>query len=564
MTLRAPALRPLLMLLLVLSGCGDLAWVDVSSGPKIPESQWFTHGATVFLSPSAFEQYEEHGSGLLSARFGAGIAFTLPTTDAVAGEQAVSFGDIGLLLRPVSLDPEPDEAMGTVVLRVGFAPLVAPIVVGTGDGTCTLTVSLEPLEGEVTIESTRDLAGHISLVSAGVSGVIGQPQTVAGPGCETLSDATLHDLENLVSVAMFQAVEETLTDPAGFVGDVIKLAGSLLGQEVPGRLDHSPIGPGRFSLAVTPNSVDGAEPVLKVSGGTLVTPLRVGLDAETHPCAAHWAGLLAVKPTVVAPPKPDMTDSDVAISVRRDVLETVLSEMARGGLLCGQDGFASTTMTLAEVVDSLPEGGRLAQEFGAHTPVAMRLIPGAVPTLILSGLANPAVNISMPETAVELYLRVWDTNWLIFREVMDLAISGATPALEGPGAIIKLAQGQVKVLSRPQPTEGVSDAAAEALAERVLSTLTNKLALFALPPIYPYALIDARFELGENHLIVFANLDTEAAPQLAAIDAPARIEGAPSPAVGCAAGGHGRSGLPAALVLLCASLVIGRMRSARS
>jgi hypothetical protein len=86
------------------------------------------------------------------------------------------------------------------------------------------------------------------------------------------------------------------------------------------------------------------------------------------------------------------------------------------------------------------------------------------------------------------------------------------------------------------------------IAEQSLVAATDGLALFALPLVYPYPLVDVDLRLTTSHLTLTARLDTSHAPAVGNLATPLTREEPVASA--CSAGHNGRSPVAPALILL--------------
>ena len=522
-------------------GCAGSPWAELGTGEPLIDARWFKNGVMVFLGPHGLDTYAKHGDDLLYARFGPGIEVTLPKMELILAEH-VSFGGpdaAPVLVRPAELGVSLWEGTSRLTVTVGMLPITHLVELEGGAEGCTATVSIDSLEVSVDLEGRRDVTGRI-LVNAspeGVTGYIAVPSVQLGEGCDVLGNGR-NQVLTLLGATVYQAVESMLTESAGFVADLEAVGSALVGTTVTGRLElHSPGGGGgSFGLVVTANSETTEEPVMIVSSGQLVTPLRVGIDSEPDACAAGFEEPESSKPGSVASPAPDLVGrgADVAIAIRRDVLAHSVVALARSGWLCARLHGADL-LTLKDLQALLPDVDTGAV-FPSSARAAVRLRLSTTPVLALRTEGDAAVaDLTLAGMVIETYVEAWGSWWLLTSQAANAQALGLLPQLEtGPGGTrVRLANGLWSVSGGDNPPV--------ALVELAVGLATDGLSVFALPAVYPYALGDAEFELQQNHLVMFANLATEAAPDLRSLAAPVRV----APASDERAGADGCSGVAA-------------------
>jgi len=557
-----------------LIGCVSAEWQDVSQGTKIPEGQWHPQAAMVFLSGTGLATYESVGLDLLAARFGPGVAVAIEETSTVDAGRPDKFGGDSLLLRPATLELTALEESNQVSVRVAFEPVTHVVTLHDGPPGCQIIVSIDLVAAEVELEAGRDLAGHIVLIPVGgAGGGVDVPSVQFSAQCSALPGNTLDPLAALIGSAVFGAIESRLTGP--FKEELVGIAERLFSVGITGTLETRMVGgdpePGRFTLALAPNSDDGAEPAMLVSSGVLVTPLRVGLDARVDPCVAHLADLKGVTPNVVTPPVPNLEvyDADVALGVQLNVLRDALARVTTSGGLCRRTA-PGVEMRLGTIAPLLAGGSELLATFGPSAEVSIRLRPGAVPTLELSQGEAPNADVTLLQLGIEVFVTAWSTDWLIFRDTADVALTSLTPRLTttrtsgGTAGTIMIglrgtyassgSEGSYRLFILDRQGVGDDDDLAE-LVRLAVDDVTDDLALFALPADYPYALGDARFERQENHLLMYADFDTADAPTLGDLSAPVRAAAQPPVSSGCAVASRKTSTGAGAVALLFAALL---------
>lgn len=519
------------LLIAVSIGCRDLPWSEVGTG--VPLARWFDRGATLYVTPHGLETLAASGPSLLSATLGGGVVVPIAPDDS-----AYPVMGPPLVLRPATLGLTLDEPSNALLLTVAFLP-VAYVATVAG---CDVAISFAQPEAHVALDAARDVAGHITLVARqpGATLVSSSESAEIAPGCPAGSEASAAAL-----AAVRAAIQAQLSDPSGLVAKLEALGEALVGARVPRRLDvvvPDPAGtPGRLSVEIAPNDDGGKFPVAQVSSGFLVMPLRVGVDASAAGCVGAMGELPFAKPGALPPPGlPAESSGDVAIAIRRDVLDALMTAFARSGLLCARAGFDDDPpLTLGELAPLLyPD---VAPPFPATDRVSVRLLPGKAPSLTFAAGPDVTAALAIPALTMELYVRHWDADWLIFKKTLNVAALGLTLVLEssGEGSVVRLQGGTfANVGAEPGPDD--------ALARIVLDRITHGLSLFALPAVHPYPLVNAHFELQESYLAMTADFDTSGPPDLSNVAAALLAEQTPA-APGCSSGPRPA---PAMLVLL--------------
>lgn len=542
-------------------GCAGEGWSDVATGSKISEGRWHPNGVMVFVGPGALERYASSGSGLLGGVFGSGFTVEVLGSEVTVDGQPVVMADTPVVVRPAELKLTLLEEQNLVRVTIGFHPAALVVELDGAPKGCNVTVPLGPFEVAVDMEARRDLSGHITLVTLddGLTLNIPAPEPTLGAGCAELGQSMRASVLGFVGAAFPAALASKLGHGSAFVTSVEGLAQAMTAAHMPGKLERSfgpASDPGRFVLALQPSSSTGEEPVMLVSAGNLVVPLRVGVDATPGACAAS-ADLPKPGPVSTASPDLDANESDVAVAIHESVLRASLAAFARGGGLCRRAGFGQAGgLTLGDVRGFLEQGQSIP--FDDLAPVSLVLQGGAAPALAVQASDPATIGLVVPKLHVEVFVQAFGSEWLLARETASLSLLNSTPGLvDGPGA------GQTLILSGGEFTVdpvgggGVSDP--EGLYELVVGQLTSGLTLFGLPAAFPYPLVGSKFIMQGEHLILYANLDTSVAPRLALLesrlsepsarDVPGRSE---SPLDAACSAGHGSGSAP--LIPLMAAL----------
>jgi hypothetical protein len=211
----------------------------------------------------------------------------------------------------------------------------------------------------------------------------------------------------------------------------------------------------------------------------------------------------------VSAPELNLDDypADIALSFQRQLLHNTLIEATRSGLYCvGHNGLGQS-MTAGELLPLFAPD--LLAALHSDTPVRTRIQPTTTPILGFNANAS-SLSLTWDALHVEVYTRIWGADWLVLRaQEVNLKVTGLVPDLGGDQRV-RLIGGSWKVSNTKQPE------LASVLKQIVLHA-TDGLQLFAIPDLSPYPLKEARFEVQAEHLLVYANLDTSAAPALRAV-----------------------------------------------
>jgi hypothetical protein len=537
----------LMLLLTVIVSCKDQPW---STETSVVQQNTFSNGVVVTVTQEGLSTYSDEASGLLSKFFGGYIAISIPLTKFVESTPPVFFGgdpENLIVFTPLDLSMNPLPGANTVSLTVAFKPLPMIIPLSGGGGDCTVTAVFDEVRFTAELNAGRDLLGNISLLMADdtVSTVIEDIKTVASKACDGMDASRLSSSLNLVRITLEQAIHSHLND-AEFVGQIDTLAATLLGTMLPGLLvidvPSASGSPATYIHEMKAMSEDGKEPVVIVTEGGVVTPLRVGVQASIASCVQS----LPIPSPVPPPTKPVLLPSlqgesgHVVVDVREDFLQAGLIALLKSGLLCFSSGFEQPSGLTVGDIDPLVDDDLSALD--KNTVVSIRLIPGAIPQMSLSDSAKDGVlvSLSLPATTVELYVRQWGAEWLISQFQWDLVVSDLILTLADKSAPALQLTGGVVTVSNSK------SAIHDQLATLVFNEAIRDLTLLSLPSVYPYPLTNGRFSRDSGFISMRADFDTTYPPQIAqrfgAVHQAERADDV-GPEMACSQVGSGRSAM---------------------
>ncbi|MFT5433226.1 MAG: hypothetical protein ACI9OJ_003931, partial [Myxococcota bacterium] len=385
-------------------GCTTSGWRDVADGPNVPDALWFSTGVVSVLGAAGLDYLGDEAPALLGAHGAAQWVVPVPQTalnDGQIDAPAVWFGgtDETITFRGHDLSIEETAAPGILRLRVAFASSHHLLSLSGSAVDCQVSAFIDEVTVEVEAEATRDLAGHLQfvLVEDTLEVDLSAPDIAfvgfgAGADCVPgpVDQAALSGVGSSAAAdALTGYIESDLQSNTALSSALVSLAVGVSGAAGPGRLSFTPAGRfGQMMLVVSPNSTDGASPLMLADDDGITFPFRVGLDLTDDACAAALPALSTEVPPATALPTIELSDTEshVGFAVRTDFLETLLQGFAKSGGLCRSsvDGHA---MTLGDIRSLL---GAANVPFDDSTPVLVRVRPFALPSLTFGSGTDPA------------------------------------------------------------------------------------------------------------------------------------------------------------------------------
>jgi hypothetical protein len=549
-------------LFILLCACNSTGWSDLDNDNKIAEDRWYKNGVVIYVTPKGMAQFQAQSSALLTAAFGAGISFAIGQQSYLDQGKQHLLGGETVLLRPHSLEIIPIEESNHISMRIVFQPLAIAISLESSHPGCKASVAFEQIESLIELEAARSLLGNINFLAVenGVSLTLSSPMISVGSNCSPMSAQTQDAALLLCQTLVTDALETVLTGRKAFVGEVARMAEALLGLDATGRMDikvSDPTGqPGQFSVALTAHDQDSSAVATLVSNGIVTVPLQLGIASQRAGCAEQDGIGEMPSPVATQAPIPDLKQfpADVVVALGKQALNDVWAAATHSGLLCGGLTNPNEAMLNNEVILPLIEPA-LKSAVDKDSQLLLRLQPTGPPTLVFDD-DQQSLNMHWNGIHLEIYAQIWNTRWLVF-EVHDLQVevTHLTPELT-PGGKLQLNGGSWSTSASKDAT---------AVVKAALLAASKNMTLFALPQLTPYPLENARFELRNEHLIMYADLATQVAPILGTLHSAVSAEPSPAPtgnAEGCSYGGYKSQPL-GMLLLLIAALILWFIQRSR-
>jgi len=511
--------------------CGRVKWQQSSIGTVPDNSNWYLNGGILYVTPQAHRTYEDNAQALMAKYLGSTISVPFPEGQYYVDNRKQMLGPGEFLIRPTTMTITPIESKNEIAIKIGFDDSAA--VISLSNEGCQLTVSIQGLSVMLTLAAVRDLAGNIAMMTSGNADVsITTVTTSVGHKCDNLSDDGAFAMRGTSGFIATEAVTSVLTKESGFLQATEQMMTALMVGRPMGHLNiEIPDIEGsdsEFNLAVLPMSNDGAEPVVLVAANRIVTPMKIGLHSVTNSCVKHLNFPKPATVDQVAPPEMLTGSSDVVLAVRRTLVNDVFNGLFSAGLMCSNLGFETETeLVLSQIANLLATNP--ITSMGENSPVSVRLWPESVPQFEIS-TSELTSEMRWDKVRVEVYVRHWDTDWSVFNNVLSVTVKGLKPILNVDGSI-HLAGGSFEAVTENGESHNK-------LAELALMAVTNKMQILQLPQLYPYPLSNAKFELMDDYIVMYADLDTNGVPDKRVITAgatqpPPDTVSADSGATGC-------------------------------
>ncbi|HIN86326.1 MAG TPA: hypothetical protein EYN06_07585 [Myxococcales bacterium] len=543
------------IILSCVSACGQMTWSELSSNPLLEPERWYKNGAVIYITPQGLNHLEAQSPAILNAVFGVGIPITIAEQSYLDESSQHFVGGESFILRPQLLTIVPIEESNHISLKLGFQSLVVPLSLEAVHPGCKLSVVIDQLEIEVQFEAARDLLGNLNYLTVedGVNVAMSDAMASPNSNCSNVSEKTRSVVLSLCKNMVVDAVKTTLTESQPVAGDLGRLAEALLALNATGRFDIELSDPngqnGQFSIVLTAQEQENSQTSTLVSNGIVTVPLQIGIASKSAGCAEKMKGTNLLPTLATQAPVPNLTQypADIVVALSKQALSDTWFAAAQSGLLCAGSSNPTTAAIDPKVIVPLLEP-TLESVLDKDSNILLRLQPGSVPLLTFSD-TDQSLKLIWSGLNLELYARIWNTRWLIYQaHDVKVSVTELTPKLNSNGEL-HLSGGNWSTDGNPKMT---------ALVKTALLQVSNQLTFFVLPEMTPYPLKNARFELQNEHLIMYADLATHVPPKLGTLDAAISVELSPTPTKGtggCSVDGH-HSQPVGMLLLLFAALMM--------
>lgn len=498
------------------ASCANATWESYEDAPTGSNTQWYGNGVSVWWTSKGIEKYQEQGLLLLQQQYGAGIETSIPTVDDPSHVPPLSFSgsDDSVIIRPTGIQFDLTGGDNNIGLAVNFDTTVWLVDVIGLPKPCNATATIHSIVVDVVLVPGRDMAGHITLNTDPnhLTLNVGPPQILFAPECVGVEQ---QGLAFLIEQSLMDQLSDVLIGQPTFVAGLESVASQMLGIAVTKRLraveSRAPLGAGQLQVTLQAMSADGSEPVVLVSSNQVVIPLGAAVQMQASHCGTK-ATSESPQPPSMAPPVLALgeLESDVVVALRMDLLEHLFAALGPTGMWCMNNGFDQTiSLRLEDVSSALAND--VMSVFAGNEPVSVQAeLRGAPPSIVWKDHSegDVVVDMSFPAVSLSLFVRLWDVDWLLMHETLDVALTGYKVALEpsGPPAL-RLVDGTISVKN----PDGVLDGQ---FVEQVVRAVSKDYLVLPLPDLIPYRLSKGRVIRHGDFLLLQMDLDDSVLPAL--------------------------------------------------
>jgi hypothetical protein len=546
------------------ASCANATWESYEDSPTGSNTQWYGNGVSVWWTSKGIEKYQEQGLALLQQQYGAGIETSIPTVDDPSHVPPLSFSGAGdlVIVRPKGIQFDLKGGDNTIGMVVDFDTTVWLVDVMGLPKPCNATATIHSIAVVAVLVPGRDLAGHITLnvdpnhLTLNVS----PPQILFAPECVGVEK---QGLAFLMEQSLMDQLSAVLIGQPTFVAGLESVGSQMFGMAVTQRLraveSRAPLGAGQLQVTLQAMSADGSEPVVLVSSNQVVIPLGAAVQMRASDCGTQETSVSPTPPSMAPPALAlDELESDVVVALRMDLLEHLFAALGPTGMWCMNSGFDQTiTLRLEDISSALAND--VLSVFAGNEPVSIQAeLRGAPPSIVWkeNSEGDVVVDMSFPAVALSLFVRLWNVDWLLMHETVDVELTGYKVALESSGPLaLRLVDGTVSVKS----LDGVLD---EQFAEQVVRAVSTDYLVLNLPELVPYRLSKGRVIRHGDFLLLQMDLDDKMLPtlttQASAVHLDPVGDSMPPQNAGCSSTGVSRP--PAGWICLCVLAVFAFIR----